>query len=82
MRRNIRVQGLQDRETAENGVAMMPRLIHRILAVHRMRPYLFRDEIMLRAIRIIVITLAMTCMLALYFLQEHDVGIQLAQPLA
>src|ERR1019366_4841193 len=68
MRGNIRVKRFQNRETAENGVAMMPRLIHRILAIDGMRPNLFRDELVLRPFRIVVITLAMLRMLALHFL--------------
>ena len=61
---------------------MVPRLVHRILAIDGMRPNLFRDELMLRAFRIVVITLAMLRMLPLHLLQKHDVGIQFAQPLA
>src|SRR5450759_3813947 len=79
---NIGVQGLQDRKTAQYRVAMMPRLIYRVLPINGMRPNLSRDEIVLRAFRIVVITLAMQRMLTLHLLQEHDVGIHLAQPLA
>jgi hypothetical protein len=82
MRGNIRVERLQYREAAQYRVAVMSRLIHRILAIGGMRPDLLRDEFVLRAFRIVVIALTVQRMLALHFLQEHDVGIQLAQPFA
>src|SRR4030065_1109604 len=57
MRGNINVQGLQDRKAAEYRVAMMPRLVHRVLAVGAMWPDFPRDEFVLGAVRIVVITL-------------------------
>jgi hypothetical protein len=46
------------------------------------RPYLFGYEFMLGHGRVIVVMQAVLAMLTLYFLQEHDVRIQLAQALA
>ena len=68
MRRYIRVEGLQYREAAQYRVAVMSRLIYRVLAVDGMRPNLLRDVIVLRAFRIVVITLAMMGMFSLHFL--------------
>ena len=82
MRGNINVQGLQDRKAAEYRVAMMPRLIHRVLAVGAMWPDFPRDEFVLRTVRIVVKTLRMARVLTLRFLQKNDVGIQLAQTVA
>ena len=82
MRGYILVEGSQNRVSAEYCIAVMPRLIHRVPAVDGMQPSIFRQEIVLRAFRIVVITLAMQRMFTLHFLQKNDVGIQLAQPLA
>src|SRR3989338_7649069 len=70
MRGNIHVKRLQNWKAAEYRVAMMSRLIHRILAIDGMQPDFFRDELMLRAARIVMKTLGMARMFALHFLQK------------
>ena len=61
---------------------MMPRLIHGILAIDAMRPDFFRDEFVLRAVRVVWVAPRMVRVLALHFLQEYDIGVQLAQAVA
>src|SRR5882724_2400859 len=52
---NIRIQGLQNREAAKDGIAVMSRLIHRIFTIDGMWPNFFGNEIVLSTTRIISI---------------------------
>lgn len=80
--RNIPVLALHDGEAAEDCVAVVSGLVYRILAIGTMRPHRTGDEFVLCLVGIVVVTLGMVAVFALHFLQEYDVGIQLAQSFA
>lgn len=75
---NVLIIPIQYRETAKYGIAVMPAVIHRVLAVGVVKPSLVRKKLMLRMRGM----LDTTCMSALHLLQEHNVGIEFAQSLA
>ena len=82
MRGYILILGADDGEAAENGVAVVAVVVNRVAAISVVRPYFFGEKLVLRFDRPVVDVLGVVLVLALHFLQKHDVDIEQAQMMA
>ena len=60
---------------------MVARVVNDIAPVGRVRPDFFREKLVLRFAGPVAVAFGMTIVLALHFLQKHNVGIKRTQPL-
>ncbi len=78
--RDILIVLIQDRKARQDGVAMMPMVVHHVAAVSMVLPDLGGEKLVLWLRRPIGVAGGVLQMGTLDFLQKNDIGIQLAQP--
>ena len=78
--RDILIVLIQDRKARQDGVAMMPMVVHHVAAVSMVLPDLGGEKLVLWLRRPIGVAGGVLQMGALDFLQKNDIGIQFAQP--
>src|SRR4030042_2341975 len=57
----------------------MPFIVHCILSVGMVRPYLVSQKLMLWQCRVVKMALGITAVFALHFLQKHNIGVKFTQ---
>src|SRR5687768_14601677 len=82
VRRNVNVIPTDDGVTAENCIAVVPFVVHGIFSIGEVRPDRICQELVLGIAWPLLEALSMSLMLADYFLQKNDVGIESAQTVA
>lgn len=80
--RNIDVLPGLNRETAENGIAVMTAAIHRILTVNMKSPLLLSQVLGLVDIRPMFVFFRFVAVFALNLLQQQQVRVEVSQGLA
>src|SRR5688572_25090879 len=76
VRRYVEVVPVQDRETRQDRVAVVPGVVHRVPAVGEVAPHGVREELVLGRRGPVGVALGVAVVLPVHFLQEYDVGIE------